>query len=341
MERENYTDVGTIDVQDVGPMIPESWRLLDDVQLLELPDPEFLIEGVLPRRAVGVLYSPPGTGKTTLVAHTAVSLATGKPWFGHDVRHRGASIYVATEDPAGYKMRLRAAKRAAGLPLDTAIGAYTFPEPIDLRDPVSVNRFVVFAERAFDSADMTREVIFIDTYAAAMAGAAENSSEDTTIAMLHAQSWRDRLGCTVMMAHHTNASGSRERGHSAMRGAADFMIAMTPVDDVVHVECSKQRNAGPFETVTLKLTPLEDGGCVFRLASDVLPAVQLTPIQGKVYTVLRDTFAADGATKSEWQRSCQDINERSFYRACKVMTERGYVQQSGSHFRITAKRPQL
>jgi hypothetical protein len=39
---------------------PDNWRLLDDVQLLELPDPEYLIEGILQRRGVGVVYAPSG-----------------------------------------------------------------------------------------------------------------------------------------------------------------------------------------------------------------------------------------------------------------------------------------
>src|SRR5688572_5812607 len=58
------------------------------------------------------------------------------------------------------------------------------------------------------------------------------------------------VGVTVLLIHHTNASGTRERGHSAMRGAADFMIEMRPEDDVVKLECSKMRNGPPFETMT-------------------------------------------------------------------------------------------
>ena len=73
------------------------------------------------------------------------------------------------------------------------------------------------------------------------------------------------------------------------------------------------------------------------MASDVLPSSALTPIQTKVLGILQDNFAADGATKSEWQRTCQDISERSFYRACKVLAETGYIKAVGSHFRLTAK----
>jgi hypothetical protein len=150
--------------------------------------------------------------------------------------------------------------------------------------------------------------------------------------MVHAQSWRDALGVTVTIAHHTNVGGSRERGHSAMRGAADCMISMTPVDGVIEVECSKQRNAAPFDKLVLMLVPMPDGdGCVLRLADDVLPTSSLTPTQAKAYVTIRDNFAADGATKSEWQRTCLDVSERSFHRACKVLVESGYVKQVGSH----------
>ena len=332
-EREPYHNVGTIDADDVLPAL-DRWRLLDDVELLTLPDPEFLIAGVLPRKAVGVIYGPSGSGKTTIVSGLSVSMATRRDWFGHRVCHAGSSIYVGAEDPGGFKVRLRAAKQAARLPLDQAIGCFTFPEPIDLRDVTAVARFSAFLERAFDAGDVHREVLFVDTYAASVPGASENSSEDTTLAMSHAHRWRETLGLTVVLIHHTNASGNRERGHSAMRGAADFMIALTPVDDVVHVECSKQRNAPTFETFTLKLTPVPDGGCVFRLASDVLPATTLTPVQAKVYAVLRDTFSADGATKGEWQRTCADVAERSFHRAAKILQERGFVKAVGTHYRV-------
>jgi len=318
-----------------------AWRLLDDVQLLELPDPEFLVDRVIPRRSVGVLYSPPGSGKTTLAASLAVSVATGRPWYGHSVCHRGAAVYVGAEDPAGFKIRLRAAKLAERLPLDEAIGVYTFPEALDLRDSVSVSRFTAFLDRSFDSHDLERELLIVDTYAAVTPGSAENSSEDMTVSMAHAQQWRDRLGLTVLIVHHMNASGSRERGHSSMRGASDFMISMTPVDDAVTIECSKQRNAAPFEPLTLKLVPIDGGGCVFRRAADVLPTVTLTPTQAKVYEVLRDTFSDDGASKSEWQRSCADVADRSFHRSCKVLIEAGYVRNLNSRFSLTAKAPVL
>lgn len=138
--------------------------------------------------------------------------------------------------------------------------------------------------------------------------------------------------------HHTNVGGSRERGHSAMRGSSDFMIAMNPTDDAITVEINKNRNGATGETFNLRLVPAVDGdGCVQRLASDVQTSGTLSTAQSKVFAVLRDTFAADGATKSEWQRSCPDVPERTFYHAAKVLQERGWTTQVRTHYRVQGK----
>lgn len=317
-----------------GRRFPESWRLLNDVELLDLPDPKFIVERILQERSFGVVYAPPGAGKTTFVAGLLTAIATGRDWFGHRVCLAGPSVYVGAEDPSGFKMRLRAAKRAAHLPLDAPIGVHTFPEALDLREPANVALFRGFLEHTFGLSAL--RIICIDTYAAATPGGNENNSEDTTTAMTHGQLLRDALGATVVYVHHTNASGNRERGHTAMRGAADFMISLTPTDDLIHVECSKQRNAAPFEKLLLKIVPASDGqGCVMRLASDVLPSAALTHAETKVLSVLRDTFqSATGATKTEWRGSCQDIPERTFYYVAKKLVEKGLVKPIGTHFRV-------
>ena len=216
------------------------------------------------------------------------------------------------------------------------IGVYTFPEAIDLCNPEQVGRFEHFLSTA--GAERAYELIFGDTFAALTPGASENSSEDVTTAMVHAQRWRTKLGATVLLNHHTNAAGSRERGHSAMRGAADFMISLTPVDDVVHMESSKQRNGPAFPTITLRLVPGPDGqGVVFRTASEVMSGRNTLAGTGQGVRRAAGHLRDDGATKSEWQRTCHDIAERTFYRAAKVLDEQGYVQQVGSRIRVTAK----
>lgn len=321
-----------------GEPFPETWKLLDDKAVMDLPDPTYLVNGMIPDRGIGVLYSPPGTGKTTAIAALSVAVATGGRFFGHQVLDPGPVINLAAEDPSGLKVRLRAAKVAAGLRLDVAVGIYTFPDAIDLGDAVSVAHFERFLKaQRFDS---PVKLLIVDTYAASTPGANENSAEDTTTAMVHAGRWRNELGCAVLMAHHTNAGGTRERGHSAMRGACDFMISMTPLDDLILMECSKQRNGAPFSKLTLTLTDVpEVSGRVLRLASDVIPSGGLTENERRALEALRDTFrASDGATKTEWQVACVGMAASTFYRVTKTLSDKGYVETySSSRFRLTSK----
>jgi hypothetical protein len=310
-------------------------RLLDDVQLMALPDPDWLVADILPRKGVAVLVGPPGSFKTTLVAGLLLDIATGRAWFGHAVRHPGPSIYVGAEDPSGFKMRLAASKRARALSLEIAVGVHTYPDAIDLRDSANVGRFISFVKA---QARGGFETVVVDTYAAATPGAAENSSEDTTAAMAAAFAIRDALKATVVLVHHTNAAGTRERGHSAMKGSADAMTILEPVDDVIHVRCDKMRNGPFFDTLTLKAVPVDGGGLVLRLARDVLQSLSLTALQTQVLDALRDVAGIDGASKTTWRAACGTVTERSFYKVASTLEERGHVVKIGAHFRPKVKR---
>jgi hypothetical protein len=325
----------SLSVNECDGPVPPSWRLLDDVAVMTLPDPVFLVNGMIHDLGIGVLYSPPGTGKTTAIAALAVAIATGGRFFGHQVLAPGPVVYVGAEDPSGFKVRLRAAKVAAGLRLEVPIGVYTFPEAVDLGDAASVECFERFLKA--QHFEMPLKMVIVDTYAASTPGANENSAEDTTTAMAHAMSWRQALNCAVMLAHHTNATGTRERGHSAMRGACDFMISMTPLDDLILMECSKIRNGSPFKKVTLKLVPPPDDlpGMVLKLASDVLPSMELTDNERKALDALRDTFReAEGATKVEWLTACGGMSPSTYYRVAKTLEEKGCITQVGKKLRI-------
>jgi hypothetical protein len=315
----------------VATITKRPWRLISDVDILDMPDSEFLIDGVLPRRGLVCLYGPPGAGKTTVLADMAVAVATKTNFFGQAVLHQGATVYAGTDDPHGWKPRLLAKKADAGLDLNTAIGVYLFAEPLNLLDAAAVEAFIAFIVGAGAERGMPIELLMIDTYAASTPGASENSSEDTTRAIVNAQRLRDALGATVVLAHHTNAGGSRERGHSAIRGAMDTMLALVPADDIVKLECNKQRNAAPFKAINLKMTDGQ-GGCLLRLASDVAPNADLSTNQRKVLDCLTENFASTGATKAEWRSSCQDIAERTFHRACKVLQDLHLVRVSGARF---------
>ena len=322
--------------EDASPLrVPDSWRLLDDVELLELPDPKFLIDGILADRGVAVLYSPVSSGKTTLGASMAVSVATGLDWFGHRVTNPGAVVYVGAEDPGGFKIRLRAAKRAAQLSLTKPIGVFTFPEAINLRDPVRsicsnascYSRPKVYGSRSSWWTPTPR----------ARSAPNESSAEDTGLAMSHAQQWRDRLHVTVLLIHHTNAAGSQGTGPQRDAGRGRLHDRHEPLDDVVHVEVNKQRNGRN------QLHPRIRAGPDGRAAS--FGSRPMSSRQDPLDRASQGLPRAPRELRRRWgdqKRVAAQLSGRPRTHVLPRLQgahEAGYIALVGSHFRLTSKVP--
>ncbi len=300
------------------------WRLLSFAELLQQPDPAWLVDGILPARGLAVLYGPSGAAKTTCIAGVLGSIATGRPWFGRSILTPGACLYVAAEDVAGFKVRLRAWTVDAGVP-DVAV--WTFPQAVSLLEPAAVERFLTLVR-----GQQTWRAVVFDTYAASIEGGQENSGEVSQVAAGLARRVGDALSCLAGIVHHSNAQGTRERGHTGLRGSADTMISLAPVDDTIEVDCSKQRNGPPFPRFHLRLRPQPAGGCILVPATSGHIDGPLTTGQRKALDTLRQSFGHGGATKTEWAKACPDIADRTFYRIAENLQARGRVQQRGARF---------
>ncbi len=78
-----------------GPS-PARCRLLTAREVLELPDPEWLIDGFMEQAVFGGLYGRSGDGKTFVALDLALSIATGRVWQGRVVK-QGPVVYVVAE----------------------------------------------------------------------------------------------------------------------------------------------------------------------------------------------------------------------------------------------------
>jgi hypothetical protein len=87
------------------------------------------------------------------------------------------------------------------------------------------------------------------------------------------------LGCAVILVHHTNKSGSIERGSSALRGAMDFMIKIEQLSDAstsALMACEKLKDGEQWADQSFNLCPQVECGSVY-VSWDELG----TPIQMK------------------------------------------------------------
>ena len=93
---------------------PSSWR--DRFMLTKLADmvpddePLWLIDNLIPAGpSLGVIFGPPKSGKTFLVAHMFLHVAMGRHYCGCAVQ-QGGVIYITKEGVRGFQRRMMAAR---------------------------------------------------------------------------------------------------------------------------------------------------------------------------------------------------------------------------------------
>jgi hypothetical protein len=87
-----------------------------DIDSIEAPSLEtaFFIDGLMPRRGVEVFYGPSSVGKTFVVLHKLLHVATGRKYAGRHTE-KGLVIYVTGEGQQMFRNRIWLAKNKLGI----------------------------------------------------------------------------------------------------------------------------------------------------------------------------------------------------------------------------------
>lgn len=191
-------------------------------ELLAQPRPKWIVRGILPRGALGVVFGEPGSGKTFLGIDLAAAIARGQPWFGHRTK-QGALVYDA------WKGTLRNRIEAFLLrnELRDIPGLYLHNSAINLLDPMA--DAVPLIEALHDLAATAGPValVIVDTLNRALAGGNENAPEDMGALISNAKRIQEATGAAVVFVHHGGKDASRgSRGHSSLKRAADMELAV-------------------------------------------------------------------------------------------------------------------
>lgn len=245
---------------EVDPMAEEEkprYKLLSRMDLRAMPDPEWLIHGTLPADSFTVIYGAPGAGKSFMALDMACSVASGHTLHGAQVR-RGQVLVAVGEGLRGMKPR-EEAWSLAHLEADADAldkNLHILPKAVHLLEPKDADMLVNTAEYLADTGDEPLRLVIIDTWARALVGGDENSAKDTGIAIDVCERIRERTGATVLIVHHTGADGQRERGSTALRGAADTSIAMTKDESsgIILMEVKKMKDGAPPKPSTYLLS---------------------------------------------------------------------------------------
>ncbi len=281
--------------------------------------PECVIEGVLLRGRLGVIFAQPENGKTFLALAAALSVGTGEDFAGRKVI-KGCTIYIAAEGEYDLEQRVPAWRKqhhSAGEPIGGCYG-----DVVNFFSTAEVEEFIKELKEA------RLELLVIDTMAAVMVGGDEDRAKDVNILLSNVRRVMKAAGCAALIVHHAGWDTKREKGSIALRAAADVVFE-TKMDDaaadgshIVTLTCHKMRGMPKFESFSVALVPVlvESPGGVFTCLAVAGPVTVLdhqpaeTERHAKKLVRLMFEEFPDGGTSGELERA-SGMSNSTFKRA--------------------------
>lgn len=235
----------------------QTYRLMSLKDVEALPDPEWLVKDLLAIDSFSVLFGPPGSTKSMLTLDAACCIASGKPFHDREVKP-GKVIYFVAEGLRGLKWRIEAWKLAhPDADMDALYkNLVIVPDAPKLLEKAHAGMLINTAEFVH-SEETPLRLFIIDTWARSLVGGDENSAQDAGIAIDVCEQVRRVTGATALIVHHTGAEGTRERGSTALRGAADTSISIQhdEVARVTSLTIKKMKDGESGTTMKFMLSP--------------------------------------------------------------------------------------
>ena len=201
------------------------YELLSVTAIKNLPDPQWLFEGMVIDRGLGFVFGPPGCGKSFITLGMALSLACGfDTWWGRKIKRKGPVIYISSEGVGDIKFRLRAWENHLGVKADEA-PFYLIRQTINFMLDTDVDKLLRTITTLCEQLGELPVMIVVDTVSRVLPGADENLQKDMTLFIKACDEVRETFGATVVGVHHTSRQGNM-RGSTVFDGAGDFLFGI-------------------------------------------------------------------------------------------------------------------
>ena len=342
--RQIVADVEFVDSLDPNESGEESFdeddtprlasRLLTRSDLRALPKPEPLIDSVLDRGAVDLLYGRHSSAKTFLALDWAASVATGRKWQGNNTTQCRV-LYVVAEGAFGFDTRVDAWECGWHTTISDDVLS-VMPLPVNLTRKGEVHELAQLIEWG------GYEFVVLDTLARCMVGAEENSAKDVGVVVDAMNTLRqatpgDGRG-VILGLHHAGKDGKTMRGSSAFESAADTVyFASRDEDNVISVLREKRRDGPQHDLHTLRLDLIDGTGSgvlsAINLSDSALSAADTANTSAaKLMSTFMSAFGHVGASKAEL-RNVANLSPATFHRSVNKLVELKQLVNTGSEQR--------
>lgn len=221
-------------------------RFLSVEDLANLPEPQWLIQGLFEVGSLVMLVGPAASYKSFLALDWALTSATNRTWCGRSTTP-SKILYVLGEGKSSLLKRVEAwsfyhrlSREERQQLRENFRVCFEVPQ---LANKADVDKLL----KDLKHEGFTPDVIIIDTFARSFVGKDENSQMDTGVWIESADRLR-QLGMTVIVLHHTAKNtefGLKYRGSTAIMGAMDSAFTLerdAEIKNIVKLTCTKQKD---------------------------------------------------------------------------------------------------
>jgi hypothetical protein len=226
--------------QEKLPTLVEVWgeqalKYIMDIE--EAPQVDWIVEGVVVRHGITLIYAPSGDGKTTFCLYLLHSLQTGQPFFRRKAKK--VKALLSTQDQAPSLMKAQWKK--LGVPKKLWIAN------ADLKWDNDKNVFKPVFSQLLDACKL--DVLIIDAYTSLGVADINHPSAGLTFDALRA--FGIRHDCAFVVVHHTNLK-EQQMGSN---------LNIAKVDSIIHLKEDKASSHKPIKRLKVIQEKLKADSC--------------------------------------------------------------------------------
>lgn len=239
---------------------PDVFETLSLDELVNMPPPTWLIEGLIPQHGLVLLYGRPGEHKTFIAVDGALRVAYGLDWHGRTIKRVGV-LYIAGEGRFGIGQRIKGWRKKHGLAgVDAPFKL--LPVAVHMLDPANVEKLKRTIDQVREEVDFEIGMVIIDTVSRAIPGQDENSQEAMSLFVDACAEIQNHCGGVVVGIHHSGKDADRGmRGSTVLLGGCDTAIRVAKEEDHTVLSVEKQKDGEEIEDVhfTMEIVDITSG----------------------------------------------------------------------------------
>ncbi|MFA5985071.1 MAG: AAA family ATPase [Methylococcaceae bacterium] len=212
---------------------------------------DWLLQGIIERRSLNLLFGEPGAGKSLFALDWAFCMAAGIDWHGYPTKQTDV-VLIAGEGFTGIARRLKALETK--YQMTAPAGLFISKQPAQLADKKNTS----WVADSIKETCQNPGLVIVDTLHRNMEEGDENSSQDIGRFIANIDCFFKPLGAAVLVVHHSGHNQKdRSRGSSSIRAAMDGEFSATKDCGSIVLSCHKAKDFEAFTPLQFSLKPVD------------------------------------------------------------------------------------